>query len=216
MLWNTRINGLKVTLPFDWHPRSWRRRGMAITMVISLIFLLLLRFIASALVWLIIGGIVGAVGYGVFRAPLSNRFAKLILSFRLLSQVSATAIGSTKSSSGRRARTSPSLSWASIRTFMSTWSSDRRGSFSVRFNDPVGSLRDCRREKKAKNNKTKSTCGFVLKWLCYLWSRASFYLSWFSWGSGCWSPLRCWRKRASRYRRSSFWPLSRWTGAIAG
>ncbi|XP_051930052.1 choline transporter-like protein 5 [Hippocampus zosterae] len=44
---------------------KWILTGMAITMVISLIFLLLLRFIASALVWLIIGSIVGAVGYGI-------------------------------------------------------------------------------------------------------------------------------------------------------
>uniref|UniRef100_A0A3Q2YAV5 Choline transporter-like protein n=1 Tax=Hippocampus comes TaxID=109280 RepID=A0A3Q2YAV5_HIPCM len=44
---------------------KWILTGMAITMVISLIFLLLLRFIASALVWLIIGSIVGAIGYGI-------------------------------------------------------------------------------------------------------------------------------------------------------
>uniref|UniRef100_A0A8C6UE27 Choline transporter-like protein n=1 Tax=Neogobius melanostomus TaxID=47308 RepID=A0A8C6UE27_9GOBI len=40
--------------------------GLVITMVLSLLFILLLRYIAGVLLWLIIFGVVGAIGYGIW------------------------------------------------------------------------------------------------------------------------------------------------------
>lgn len=39
-------------------------RGLVITMVVSLAFILLLRFTAGVLLWLIIFGVIAVVGYG--------------------------------------------------------------------------------------------------------------------------------------------------------
>ncbi|XP_061539246.1 choline transporter-like protein 5 [Phycodurus eques] len=44
---------------------DWILIGMVTTMVVSLIFILLLRFIAGVLLWLIIAGVVAAIGYGI-------------------------------------------------------------------------------------------------------------------------------------------------------
>ncbi|XP_055077360.1 choline transporter-like protein 5-B isoform X1 [Periophthalmus magnuspinnatus] len=46
-----------------WH---WILIGLVITMVLSLLFILLLRYIAGVLLWLIIFGVVGAIGYGIW------------------------------------------------------------------------------------------------------------------------------------------------------
>ncbi|XP_072293984.1 choline transporter-like protein 5-B isoform X2 [Eucyclogobius newberryi] len=46
-----------------WH---WILSGLVITMVLSLLFILLLRYIAGVLLWLIIFGVVGAIGYGIW------------------------------------------------------------------------------------------------------------------------------------------------------
>uniref|UniRef100_A0A8C6UIR5 Choline transporter-like protein n=1 Tax=Neogobius melanostomus TaxID=47308 RepID=A0A8C6UIR5_9GOBI len=46
-----------------WH---WILIGLVITMVLSLLFILLLRYIAGVLLWLIIFGVVGAIGYGKY------------------------------------------------------------------------------------------------------------------------------------------------------
>lgn len=42
----------------------WCCRGLVITMVVSLLFILLLRFTAGVLLWLVIFGVITAVGYG--------------------------------------------------------------------------------------------------------------------------------------------------------
>ena len=42
------------------------RSGLVITMVVSLLFILLLRFTAGVLLWLIIFGVITAVGYGEY------------------------------------------------------------------------------------------------------------------------------------------------------
>lgn len=46
-----------------WH---WILIGLVITMVLSLLFILLLRYIAGVLLWLIIFGVIGAIGYGIW------------------------------------------------------------------------------------------------------------------------------------------------------
>ncbi|KAK7888905.1 hypothetical protein WMY93_024465 [Mugilogobius chulae] len=46
-----------------WH---WILLGLVITMVLSLVFILLLRYIAGVLLWLIIFGVVGAIAYGIW------------------------------------------------------------------------------------------------------------------------------------------------------
>lgn len=38
--------------------------GLVITMVVSLLFILLLRYTADVLLWLIIFGVIAAIGYG--------------------------------------------------------------------------------------------------------------------------------------------------------
>uniref|UniRef100_A0A8B9KZ09 Choline transporter-like protein n=1 Tax=Astyanax mexicanus TaxID=7994 RepID=A0A8B9KZ09_ASTMX len=44
----------------------WILIGLIITMVISLLFILLLRFTAGVLLWLVIFGVIAAVGYGIW------------------------------------------------------------------------------------------------------------------------------------------------------
>uniref|UniRef100_A0A669DA40 Choline transporter-like protein n=1 Tax=Oreochromis niloticus TaxID=8128 RepID=A0A669DA40_ORENI len=41
-------------------------RGLAIAMIISLLFLILLRFLAGIMVWIMIGMLVAVIGYGIF------------------------------------------------------------------------------------------------------------------------------------------------------
>ncbi|XP_063057528.1 choline transporter-like protein 5-B isoform X1 [Engraulis encrasicolus] len=44
----------------------WILIGLVITMVVSLLFILLLRFTAGALLWLVIFGVIAAIGYGIW------------------------------------------------------------------------------------------------------------------------------------------------------
>uniref|UniRef100_A0A669C7C3 Choline transporter-like protein n=1 Tax=Oreochromis niloticus TaxID=8128 RepID=A0A669C7C3_ORENI len=44
----------------------WCCRGLVITMVVSLLFILLLRYTAGVLLWLVIFGVIVAVGYGIW------------------------------------------------------------------------------------------------------------------------------------------------------
>ncbi|KAM9848797.1 choline transporter-like protein 5-B [Aulostomus maculatus] len=45
---------------------DWILIGLVITMVVSLLFILLLRYTAGVLLWLIIFGVIAAIGYGIF------------------------------------------------------------------------------------------------------------------------------------------------------
>ncbi|XP_044124467.1 choline transporter-like protein 4 [Bufo gargarizans] len=45
---------------------SWIIIGLVIAMVVSLLFLILLRFTAGILVWLLILGVIGVIGYGIY------------------------------------------------------------------------------------------------------------------------------------------------------
>ncbi|KAM4696200.1 choline transporter-like protein 4 [Rhinophrynus dorsalis] len=45
---------------------SWILIGLVIAMIVSLLFLILLRFTAGFLVWLLIIGVIGVVGYGIY------------------------------------------------------------------------------------------------------------------------------------------------------
>ncbi|XP_075692546.1 choline transporter-like protein 4 [Rhinoderma darwinii] len=45
---------------------SWILIALAIAMVVSLLFLILLRFTAGILVWLLIIGVIGVIGYGIY------------------------------------------------------------------------------------------------------------------------------------------------------
>ncbi|XP_053328892.1 choline transporter-like protein 4 [Spea bombifrons] len=45
---------------------SWILIALAIAMVVSLLFLLLLRFTAGILVWVLIVGVIGVIGYGIY------------------------------------------------------------------------------------------------------------------------------------------------------
>ncbi|XP_047443664.1 choline transporter-like protein 5-B isoform X2 [Mugil cephalus] len=64
-LLNAKEVGMKI---FEDYANSWIwiLIGLVITMVVSLIFILLLRFTAGILLWLIIVGVIIAVGYGIW------------------------------------------------------------------------------------------------------------------------------------------------------
>uniref|UniRef100_A0A669DS82 Choline transporter-like protein n=1 Tax=Oreochromis niloticus TaxID=8128 RepID=A0A669DS82_ORENI len=48
------------------HSWYWILLGLAIAMIISLLFLILLRFLAGIMVWIMIGMLVAVIGYGIF------------------------------------------------------------------------------------------------------------------------------------------------------
>ncbi|KAF7658124.1 hypothetical protein LDENG_00017200 [Lucifuga dentata] len=64
-LLNAKEFGMKI---FEDYANSWYwiLIGLVITMVVSLVFILLLRFTAGVLLWLIIFGVIAAVGYGIW------------------------------------------------------------------------------------------------------------------------------------------------------
>lgn len=64
-LLNAKEVGMKI---FEDYANSWIwiLIGLVITMVISLLFILLLRFTAGVLLWLVIFGVITAVGYGIW------------------------------------------------------------------------------------------------------------------------------------------------------
>ncbi|KAF3691006.1 Choline transporter-like protein 5-B Solute carrier family 44 member 5-B [Channa argus] len=80
-LLNAKDVGMKI---FEDYANSWYwiLIGLVITMVASLLFILLLRYTAGALLWLIIVGVITAVGYGIWhcyweycrlsKAPFAN------------------------------------------------------------------------------------------------------------------------------------------------
>lgn len=116
--------------------------ALLITMVVSLLFILLLRYTADVLLWLLIFGVITAIGYGesapvlplptilwTFQPQQTVWFCSFSAS---VSQVSCIASGSTGAWVGNQAQMSPSLTSASKQTSASTCSSVRRGSFSVR------------------------------------------------------------------------------------
>ncbi|XP_040261407.1 choline transporter-like protein 4 [Bufo bufo] len=49
---------------------SWIIIGLVIAMVVSLLFLILLRFTAGILVWLLILGVIGVIGYGIYHCAM--------------------------------------------------------------------------------------------------------------------------------------------------
>lgn len=65
-------------------------RGLAITMVVSLLFILLLRYIAGLIVWLVIIGVVSAVGYG--KCPQTSSPCQWLHLMRVLQIHSALVI----------------------------------------------------------------------------------------------------------------------------
>uniref|UniRef100_A0A3B5AVP6 Choline transporter-like protein n=1 Tax=Stegastes partitus TaxID=144197 RepID=A0A3B5AVP6_9TELE len=64
-LLNAKEVGMKI---FEDYANSWIwiLIGLVITMVVSLVFIMLLRFTAGVLLWLIIFGVITAVGYGIW------------------------------------------------------------------------------------------------------------------------------------------------------
>ncbi|XP_038572017.1 choline transporter-like protein 5-B isoform X2 [Micropterus salmoides] len=64
-LLNAKEVGMKI---FEDYANSWDwiLIGLVITMVVSLLFILLLRYTAGVLLWLIIIGVISVVGYGIF------------------------------------------------------------------------------------------------------------------------------------------------------
>ncbi|XP_029988685.1 choline transporter-like protein 5-B isoform X3 [Sphaeramia orbicularis] len=64
-LLNAKEVGMKI---FEDYASSWYwiLIGLVITMVVSLLFILLLRFTAGVLLWLIIFGVIGVIGYGIW------------------------------------------------------------------------------------------------------------------------------------------------------
>ncbi|XP_013858372.1 choline transporter-like protein 5-B [Austrofundulus limnaeus] len=64
-LLNAKEVGMKILEDFS-NSWMWILVGLAITIVVSLLFILLLRYIAGLIVWLVIIGVVSAVGYGIW------------------------------------------------------------------------------------------------------------------------------------------------------
>uniref|UniRef100_UPI003590272B choline transporter-like protein 2 isoform X2 n=1 Tax=Myxine glutinosa TaxID=7769 RepID=UPI003590272B len=57
--------GMKIFEDFSksWY---WVILGLVIALILSLFFLILLRFLAGVLVWIVIVGVIGVIGYGIF------------------------------------------------------------------------------------------------------------------------------------------------------
>lgn len=49
--------------------------GLVIAMLVSLIFIVLLRFLAGIMVWVMIVSVILVIGYGESSASLNNKFA---------------------------------------------------------------------------------------------------------------------------------------------
>lgn len=64
-LLNAKQVGMKIFEDYA-HTWYWILAGLVITMVLSLLFILLLHYIAGVLLWLVIFGVIGAVGYGIW------------------------------------------------------------------------------------------------------------------------------------------------------
>ncbi|XP_067094217.1 choline transporter-like protein 4 [Osmerus mordax] len=64
--YNTKAVGVRIFEDFasSWY---WILLGMIVAMVVSLVFLLLLRYLAFVLVWVLILGVLAMGGYGIFR-----------------------------------------------------------------------------------------------------------------------------------------------------
>lgn len=125
---------------------SYCCRGLAITMVVSLLFILLLRYIAGLIVWLVIIGVVSAVGYGecpqtsspcqwlhlMHVLEISSALVMDLSCLPLLfSQVSGIVTGCTLIWARSQTLTSPSLISASKQTSAFTLRTVRHGSSSV-------------------------------------------------------------------------------------